>query len=270
MTLPTIVTFWHGPMSWLELLCARSFVRHGHGVEIYAFEAIANLPDGVTWRDAGEILPQDQLVFYKGRGTPAVFSDRFRVALLQAGRGVWADLDVYCLKPIANPPDYLMGWEREGSVNSAVLLMPARSALLDRLASVFAETRRPLLEAHLPIGRRLEVAVRRLIGQKVSPEYMQYGATGPFALTHYVRTLGLTGQVQAREVFYPVRYEQIPQLMQAGSRLEQFVTPQTLAVHIWRSQITNRGRAAMPVPEPDSALAVLCAEMGIAPAAQIL
>ncbi|MEO8685576.1 MAG: hypothetical protein ABI414_12135 [Devosia sp.] len=267
MTLPTIVTFWHGPMSWLERLCATSFVREGHAVEIYAFEPIADLPEGVTWRDAREILPQDQLVFYKGRGTPAVFSDRFRIGLLQAGRGIWADLDVFCIKPIANPPHYLMGWEREGSVNSAVLLVPAGSQLLERLASVFAETRRPLLEAHLPIGRRLEVAARRLIGQKVPPEYMQYGATGPFALTHYVQALGLTGQVQPREVFYPVRYEQIPLLMQAGSRLEQFTTPQTLAVHIWRSQITNRGRAAMPVPAEDSALALLCAEVGIEPRA---
>ncbi|HTN61937.1 MAG TPA: hypothetical protein VL147_10315, partial [Devosia sp.] len=244
-------------------LCAASFVRQGHRVEIYAFEPIADLPDGVTWRDAAEILPRDKLVFYKGRGTPAVFSDQFRVLLLLAGRGIWADLDVYCLKPFANPPPYLMGWEREGSVNSAVLLVPAESELLAQLLAVFGTEQRPLLEPHLPLGRRLEVAVRRLLGQKVSPEYMQYGATGPFALTHFVRVLGLSEQVQAREVFYPVRYEQVPLLMQAGSRLEQFVTPQTLAVHIWRSQITNRGRAEMPAPEANSALAVVCAEMGV-------
>ena len=263
MTLPTIVTFWHGPMSWLELLCASSFVRQGHPVEIYAFEPIAGLPEGVVWRDAVEILPQDKLVFYKGRGTPGVFSDYFRMSLLKARRGIWADLDVYCLKPIANPPDYLMGYEREGSVNGAVLLLPADSELLDRLLGIFTETRRRLLEPHLPVGRRLEVAARRLLGQKVPPEYMQYGATGPFALTHYARVLGLSGEVQAREVFYPVRYEQIPRLMQAGSRLEEFVTDATLAVHIWRSQITNRGRMGMPAPEADSALAVVCEEMGV-------
>ena len=74
---------------------------------------------------------------------------------------------------------------------------------------------------------------------------------------------GSVGQVQPREVFYPVRYEEIPRLMQAGSRLEDFIRPETLAVHIWRSQITNRGRAEMPVPVADSALGVLCAEMGV-------
>ncbi|HTM79165.1 MAG TPA: hypothetical protein VL133_16245 [Devosia sp.] len=264
MTLATIVTFWHGPISWLEKLCAASFVRQGHKVDIYAFQPIAGLPEGVTWRDAAEFLPREKLVLYKGRGTPAVFSDQFRVLLLRAGRGIWADLDVYCLKPFADPPAYLMGWEREGSVNSAVLLVPADSELLARLSAVFDAGPRPLLEPHLPLGRRLEVAARRLLGQKVAPEYMQYGATGPFALTHFVWELGLNGQVQKREVFYPVRYEQVPLLMQAGSRLEQFVTQQTLAVHIWRSQITNRGRAEMPAPAKDSALAVACAAMGVA------
>ncbi len=263
MTLPTIVTFWHGPLSWLERLCAASFVRQGHRVEVYGYEPIVGLPEGAVWRDAAEILPRDKLVFYKGRGTPGVFSDYFRMSLLKAERGIWADLDVYCMRPIAQPPAYLMGWEREGSVNGAVLLLPSQSELLDKLLGVFTQQKRPLLEPHLPMGRRLEVGARRLLGQKVPPEYMQYGATGPFALTHYTQSLGLIGQVQAREVFYPVRYEQIPQLMQAGSRLDAFVTPETLAVHIWRSQITNRGRAEMPVPVADSALGRLCVEMGV-------
>jgi hypothetical protein len=266
MTLATIVTFWHGPMSWLETLCATSFVRQGHRVEVYGYERIEGLPEGVVWRDAAEILPRDKLVFYKGRGTPGVFSDYFRMSLLKAERGIWADLDVYCVRPIAEPPAYLMGWEREGSVNGAVLLLPAQSELLGKLLAVFTEEKRPLLEPHLPIGRRLEVAARRLMGQAVPPEYMQYGATGPFALTHYTRALGLLGQVQPREVFYPVRYEEIPHLMQAGSRLDDYVRPETLAVHIWRSQITNRGRAEMPMPVADSALGRLCAEMGINPA----
>jgi len=266
MTLPTIVTFWHGPISWLERLCATSFVRQGHTVEVYAYERVEGLPDGVVWRDAAEILPRDKLVFYKGRGTPGVFSDYFRMSLLKAERGIWADLDVFCVRPIANPPDYLMGWEREGSVNGAVLRLPAQSELLDRLLAVFTEEKRPLLEPHLPIGRRLEVAARRLLGQAVPPEYMQYGATGPFALTHYAKALGLTNQVQPREVFYPVRYEQIPLLMQAGSRLEQYIARETLAVHIWRSQITNRGRAEMPAPAADSALGLVCAKLGINPA----
>ncbi|MEO5805553.1 hypothetical protein [Devosia sp.] len=262
--LPVIASFWHGPLSWLERLCIDSFVKQGHAFHLYSYEPISGLPPGAEWRDAATILPQDKLVFYKGRGTAGVFSDYFRMSLLQREKGIWADADVYCVKPFVDPPEFFVGFERQGSINGAVLLIPSDAPLLADLISVFTEAKRPLFEPHLPLCRRLEVAGKRLLGQKVAPEYMQYGATGPFALTHYVARRGLWDQVQPVDVFYPVPYEGIPALMQAGSDLSA-ITERTLAVHIWRSQLTNRGRAGMGVPEAGSALADLCAKHGIDP-----
>lgn len=268
--LPPIVTFWHGPLSWLERLCLASFVTAGHPVAVYAYERPEGLPQGVEWRDAEAIVPQSSMVFYKGRGTPAVFADLFRLRLLKAGKGIWADADIYCLRPFADPPDYFMGYERPprpdgtgGSINVAVLGLPADAPLLDDLLSVFEGGERPLFEPHLPLGRRLEVAARRLLGSKVPPEHMQYGATGPFALTHYVRAHGLGTYVQPPEIFYPVPYEGIPALMRAGSDIEAAITPKTLALHIWRSQLTDRGRADLPAPEVGSALDKLLQRDGV-------
>lgn len=266
MTLPPIVSFWHGPMSWLERLSITSFRRRGHPVTVYSYEPIATLPAGAQWRDAGQVLPREKLVFYKGKGTPGVFSDHFRYAALAAGLGVYADLDVYCLRPIEGPPDYLMAWERPGSVNGAVLHIPAGTPLLEHLLAIFTEQRRPLFEPHLPPLRRYEVAIRRLFGDRVSAEHMQYGATGPMALTHYVTRLGLAGRVLPAASFYPVPYEGIPGLMRSGSSLEGAIRPETRAIHLWRSQLTDRGRATMPLPEPGSALATLCAAEGLDPA----
>lgn len=266
MSLPTIVSFWHGPMSWLERLSIASFRRHGHVVEVYSFDAIEGLPEGAIWRDAAEVLPRDKLVFYKGKGTPGVFSDHFRYAVLRMGLGVYADLDIYLLKPIAGPPDYLFAWERPGSVNGAVLHIPRDAPLLADLLGVFETQKRPLFEPHLPPMRRMEVAIRRLVGDRVTPEHMQYGATGPMALTHYVGKHGLTGQVRPAATFYPVAYEDIPALMKAGSSLETAIIPETVGVHLWRSQLTDRGRAGLPLPEPRSALAALCAKEGLDPA----
>ncbi len=257
--LPVIASFWHGPLSWLERLCIDSFVKNGHAFHLYSYEPISELPAGAELRDAASVLPQDKLVFYKGRGTAGVFSDYFRMSLLLAEKGIWADADVYCVKPIATPPPFLVGFERPGSINGAVLLIPSDAPLLTDLISVFTQVQRPLFEPHLPLFRRLEVAAKRLVGQSVPPEYMQYGATGPFALTHYVRQRGLWDQVQPQAVFYPVPYEGIPALMQTGSTIDTSVTAQTLCIHIWRSQLTNRGRAAIGVPQTGSALAALCA-----------
>ncbi|HEY0034182.1 MAG TPA: hypothetical protein VGB81_13025 [Devosia sp.] len=263
MSLPHIVSFWHGPISWLERLSINSFLRHGHAVEIYAYEPIDALPDGAVLRDAAAILPADQLVFYKSKGTPGVFSDRFRLFLLQQGKGLYSDLDVYCVRPFSNLPDYVMGFETARSVNNAVLRIPADAPLLRDLLGVFEPNKR-LFEPHLPLGRRWEVAVRRLVGDPVRPENMQFGATGPFALTHFVRQHGLLDRVQPAPVFYPVPYEAIPALMQPGSSITEAIKPETLAVHIWRSQLTRRGRAGMPLPTPGSALHALCLDQGIA------
>ncbi|WEK06581.1 MAG: hypothetical protein P0Y65_10160 [Candidatus Devosia phytovorans] len=263
-TLRTIVSFWHGPMSWLEHLSIASFRRQRHRVEVFAFDPIPGLPEGATWRDAAEVMPREKLVFYKGKGTPAVFSDQFRVMLLKQNRGIYADLDVYAFRPITGP-GYIMGFERPGSVNSAVLYIPPDAPLLDDLMGVFTGTNRPLLEPYLPPMRRLEVAARRLFGDPLLPENMQYGATGPMALTHYVRQRGLWDQVQPASVFYPIPYEAIPALMQPGSSVDTAIRPETLAIHLWRSQFTNRGRGDMPPPPPGSAMAELCAREGVTP-----
>jgi len=193
-----------------------------------------------------------------------VFSDRFRASLQQAGAGIYADADVYCLRPLDSPAPYLMGFEHEGSVNGAVLRTPADAPLLDDLLSIFADEQRPLWEPHLPPIRRLEVAAKRLLGIHVPPQNMQYGATGPAALTYFVERRGLLDQVLPREVFYPVPYEDIPSLMQPGTDIARWLAPQTLAVHLWRSRLTDRGRADLPPPAPGSALAKLCRQHGIA------
>jgi hypothetical protein len=265
MTLPPIISFWHGPLSWLEVLCITAFVRRGHKVLVYSYDPIGHLPEGAEWRDAAGVLPKEKLVFYKGKGTPGVFSDHFRYAVLRMGLGVYADLDIYLLKPIQGPPDYLFAWERPGSVNGAVLHIPADAPLLADLLSVFELDKRPLLEAHLPPMRRFEVAIRRLVGDRVTPEHMQYGATGPMALTHYVARHGLTEQVRTAATFYPVPYEGIPALMKSGSILDTAIKAETLGIHLWRSQLTDRGRAGLPLPEAGSALASLCAAEGLDP-----
>jgi hypothetical protein len=112
----------------------------------------------------------------------------------------------------------------------------------------------------------MEVALRRLFGEKIAPEDMQYGATGPMALTYYLRRHGLVGLVQPSTVLYPIPYAAIPALMEAGSSVEPFIRPETLAIHLWRSQLTRRGRAGLPQPAPGSAMADLCAREGIDPA----
>lgn len=267
--LPTIVSFWHGPLGWLERLSIASFVKQGHPYRLYTYGPVDDLPEGAVRLDAAEVVSEDRMFFYKGKHTPAVFADLFRLELMRQEAGLWADCDVVALRPFAGLGDYVFGFEiapkdsPTGSVNNAVFGCPPDSELLEKLLAIFDPENRDMALPWLPPVRRLEVALRRFIGQHPAPSDIQFGATGPFPLTWYIRELGLMDKVQPTDVFYPAPYTAIPTLMQPGSRVDHYITAQTLGLHIWRSQLTHRGRAALPTPPPNSALAELCAQFGI-------
>jgi len=73
----------------------------------------------------------------------------------------------------------------------------------------------------------------------------------------------LQDKVRPTKAFYPVSYEGVPALMQPNSSIDQAIGNESYGIHIWRSQLTARGRANMPDPPPDSALAKLCTREGI-------
>lgn len=243
--LPDICTFWHGTLGPLEQICLTSFVERGHRVRLFAYDRPAGLPTSVDWVDAETIMPREKMFFYKGSRTPAVFADLFRLALMDKSEGIWADCDVFCLRPFAGLPDYVFGYENEPSwrnggaaqVNQAVFACPSGSPLLEALQAVFTSDDIP---PGLPFWRHWEIATRRALGQKVPVHYMQFGATGPAPLNHYVKALGLTHFVQPRDVFYPVSYGQTQLLLQAGVDIGQFVTARTLGIHLWNSALTGR------------------------------
>lgn len=100
--------FWHGTLSKFEEVCIKSFVDKGFNVNLWSY---TNLKvEGVTSRDAREILPEDDLSKYKTSATSylagknkahtsiAIFSDVFRVKLATLEKGWWVDADCYCMK----------------------------------------------------------------------------------------------------------------------------------------------------------------------------
>ncbi|MEM8802720.1 MAG: hypothetical protein AAGF55_09310, partial [Pseudomonadota bacterium] len=96
-----IAMLWmRGSLSFLEQLCAQSFLDAGHHVVLYSYEPIGCVPDGVEMRDAAEVLPQREEIVHGRSGSPAPHADLFRYRLLsQTDDLIWADTDAYCRKP---------------------------------------------------------------------------------------------------------------------------------------------------------------------------
>lgn len=266
MSLPTICSFWYGPLGPIERVCMASFLAQGHRFALYAYEDPGALPAGAMWHDAETVVPRENMFFYKGKRTPAVFADLFRLHLMQRQSGIWADLDVYCVRPFAGLGDYVFGYENDpdwrngfrAQVNNAVFTCPADSDLLKALLSVFEPGAIP---PGLAPWRAFEVRVRRALGDPLPVHHMQFGATGPAPLNHYVRALGLSDRIQPRTVFYPMPYGAARVLFEPGSDIAEHIAPDTLGVHLWHSALTNRDTGRRLEAQPDSFMARRMAEL---------
>lgn len=67
-------------LSPIEQLCMKSFLYHGHQVDLYAYTDIKGVPSGVNMCDANEIVESEKV--FKHMGSYAAFADLFRWALL--------------------------------------------------------------------------------------------------------------------------------------------------------------------------------------------
>jgi len=93
--------FWSGrDLSLINRACLRSFIAAGHTFDLYSYDTLS-VPDGVSLRNAAEIVPRSELFLFDnpntGRPDVAPFADYFRLRLL-ANRGGWyCDVDTVCL-----------------------------------------------------------------------------------------------------------------------------------------------------------------------------
>ncbi len=127
-------------LSQVELLCIKSFVQNGHSFVLWAYNTLENeIPQGCMVRDAGEIIPREQVFTYKnknqfghGKGSYAGFSDIFRYKLLYEHGGWWADMDITCLKPLDFEAPYVFRTHHDLKVVGNIMKCPPKSELMRR------------------------------------------------------------------------------------------------------------------------------------------
>jgi hypothetical protein len=205
---PVFKTLWIGELGRLEQLCCASFLKHGHPLEIYAYEELPGLPSGVRLMDAAAIMKfelRDRFA-YDGQASLAAFSDAFRYELLARTGGIWIDLDVVCLtaSPTIDAP-YLFPCtttgvivdadDEEFGVDSWFIRAPADSPFLGYCAE----------------------ACRKAAGTS-----QRWGALGPTLVTRAVREFQLESAARD-DIFFPVNW----------NRIELFIDGSAQASRLW-------------------------------------
>lgn len=229
----TVQMFWHGPaLSRMEQLAVASFLHHGHPVDLYVYEEPRGVPRGARVCDAAEILPRDALFTHRRTGSVGVFADWFRYRLLAERGGVWADMDVACLRPIAYPQVEIFGWEDEHYVNNAILGLPAGHALARWLADCCERPNRVLPYDGWRMRLR-KLKRRHLQGDR--RDRVRWGELGPKGLTAAARHLGYLDRALPRCHFYPVRSEEWRVLFEPARNSMLPWSDNSRAVHLWNN-----------------------------------
>jgi hypothetical protein len=246
--LPTIHSLWIGShLGRIGAACLASFVANGHRVILHAYERPEDLPDGVELMDANATIPRHQVIRHRKTGSYALFSDIFRYRLLRNGADVYADCDMFCLKPIERA-DYIFGFETDTQINGAILALPPDSPLLQTLADISEDPGfiPPWLKPRKRFTRRLAMKLRLHRGISA----MGWGTIGPKAITHYAKALGVEHLAQPMDVFYPVDSRRVTALFDPDLTVADITTGRTRCVHLYNEMIRRHGLDQIPVSSP--------------------
>lgn len=230
------VTLWIGErLGPVERACLKSMVRHGR-VALYCYSKPIGVPEGVELRDALSIIALEDLRTHCGSRSD-LYSDWFRYLLLARGLGTWLDMDVYVVGAIDGERPYLFGRQQDpDSVNGAVLRAPPQSALLAALMGQFERREVPPWQ---PPRYYWPMRFRQMLSGRVELQRTRWGTTGPFALTALIARLGLESWVEPGERFYPISWKRADWILDSNVRLEDVITPDTAAVHLWNECIRD-------------------------------
>jgi hypothetical protein len=240
---PDVVTFWHGRLDALRLLCLRSQVTAGHRVTVYSFDPLAGLPAGVGNAEAEAILPHafsERLRPPQPDGswrdwTTLQFSDFFRMRLMAQSAGpddarLWLDADVLLLKPIEiDSTKPYFAWERPRQLGNSVLYLPPNDPIVLAFEALMKQDR--LTPDWLSLRHRLTFALRKLRGGSNRLSDIRVAIFGPAALTALASRFDELHCALPKKSFYAVHAE--PRLFFEPSDFSALIgDPEIIGLHV--------------------------------------
>ena len=262
--LPEIGTLWiSGSLSRLERACLRSMLSLGHRVTIYTFGQVASLPPGVRQADAREIIGDRKPFRWTGprprfwkkkkpdlkpdikEGSFALFSDLFRYHLLAATDLVWADLDVFLLRPLRCRQTAGGGGEYYiaplGSiVDNGILRLPRHSEALRNLIE-FCRDEYPV-PSSFPAAKKIRLRLERFLGNpRCHVSQFPWMYWGPPLIARFLNETGEMRHAyeQGRTWHKP---SEIQDLYLPRREFEALLNPECDAVHVCGALLRPRLR----------------------------
>lgn len=244
-----LVSLWlSGPIRNLDRVCMASWLRLGHEVDLYSFGPVEGLPAGARLLDAREVLSPDWMDKINPQRRPELkdrqrimnYSDLFRIALMQQGRGLWLDTDVMLFQRLEvdeNRPYF--AWEDRTRIGSPVFYVPRGNPMLADYQRVYES---PDLMPHwLGFRRRvLKPLVWRLRGQDWSPADLGLTIYGNDAFTRLAKKHGLARHALPTRSFYAWNGKETGRFFDPAHADDFAGDARVLGLHVHWKQDPNR------------------------------
>ncbi len=254
-SLPGIGTFWYGPeLGRLERACLRSMMEQGHEVTLFVHSEVKGIPEGIQVRDAKEITGDRPVVFTycvknkKRIKSPTLYSDQFRYHMISKAGLIWADLDIFLLKPLQPTNGYLFAWENDNKINNGLLALPENSPTLADLIE-FCEDYYSIP----PFGKKkrkiINLKIRKLIGFPVHVSRQGWGVWGPSALTWFLRKNREDHYALPGESFHPFVYKDMSPLLLPERETYDRYLRDSFAVHLWGTWLRDEIQELDDIPD---------------------
>lgn len=258
-----VASLWIGEkLQYLNQLCLKSHILHGHPTTLYCTDNVTNAPEGVEIRPASEIMDIDMDVV--GKTSASFLSNVFRYKMIQKTGAVWIDCDAFCHQPFPEDWEYIYaGHGLRGALNCGVVGIPQTGDLIDGLLEYYdnlpdypewwnqhQRKKMDRLDPNLPLPVRIYKTERT--------------AFGPQAFTHFAKKTGHFDKAMTNDVLYPVPFQLNDIFFDPHGRVEGWFTDKTLSVHLYTNGTKPWWRKNAPLE--NSYVDRMCKEVGIDPA----
>ncbi|MBN2906920.1 MAG: hypothetical protein JXJ18_09455 [Rhodobacteraceae bacterium] len=261
-----VASLWIGEhLHYLNQLCLKSHLVHGHPVTLYCTHKVSNAPDGVDIRPASEIMDIDMAIVEE---TSASFlSNVFRYKMIQKTGAIWIDCDAFCHAPFPDEWEWIFaGHGMRGALNCGVVGLPQRCDLMDQLLDYYDN-----LPAYPPWWNQNQ---RKKMDRQKGKEPLavriyktERTAFGPQAFTHFAKETGDYKRAMTPDVLYPVPFQLNDIFFDPHGRVEGWFTDATVSVHLYTNGTKPWWRKHAPLQ--GSYVWRMCQQVGIDPAAAL-
>lgn len=229
-----IQSLWIGTrLSKIEQLCIKSFLNHGNSFDLFVYNEVKDIPNGVTICDANTIIPKTK-IFTSHNGSYAHFSDWFRWKLLYQKGNYWVDMDLIALKPLDFEENIVFGMEAFDTPSIGILKFPENHSFTEFMVEVCEHPNKILPYDNL--RKKIKKTFRFIMGIKRSN--IAWGEIGgPFGFKRALTHFNLLKEGKPYPYFYPISFKNWRYIFDDTFAKHQGVLEMSYTIHLWNEGI---------------------------------